>query len=1301
MRQNGKFLRTIFGIGFAVCFISQASAQDWVERITSASPGSVVELPAGRHVMADVEVPAGVEVRGAGHRETWVDASAGSAGFVLSGEGAGLSGLTIRGAAGAGVRVIEGRGVSVSGVRVEDCLTGLSAQRSSELRVENCVLANNRTGAAFSQVSESVFVNNTLHNNGSLGLSVVKTNGLVAFNNIISNSVMGLFVEGLKDCVIDHNLYQVNYVGSTPGQVRTVTVQRMHALVGTSKHSVQYPIEYADAARGDFGPVTPMPWARHKPTTAYFARTSLAGVAAPAQDLDGTPRGEPQVGAVWVGDFEIDTPVHLLTLRHDPGVKSAGIFDTDGVLVSYLFHNLALPAGDYPYTWPTRDWQGRPIVPGTYELRVVESDLAMRYKGLVFNSGLSSHVKDRSPFSDVRYAAFAPDGRVLTGHGWSESHLQVRTFDRDYREAGWSATGSAEIFGLAVDGDEAVYTLTSPNKEGEAFIVTQRSLETGEPIPFAAGEGAAVVSGVFSKQPHGLAVLGDRLYVSDPGSSRLFVAARSLPVFDRAVTLDEPRSVVADPSIGRLWVIGANRELWCLNAEGGVVRSHELGFAIHQLAAAPGRLAVLSAETRKVHLFETQADGSLTPIHTVGSGEDRAGPFRDDTFTFQESSESKSTLANIALRDDGALLVLDPPRTLFYDAGGKLIRQTISVWGQHQAGGKLAGDDQPRWWNRNAQFSMKMDAEADTWSPDGVWVFDQPGLHHRPMIGVMTDAGRNFGLYRIDPKHMWQGIVAIEFDERYRGRSVVAWHIDKQRGNAWIKRIDSNGDGVIDENDEPGEPVAMVNGKPFSFGYDPRLIYPDGERNLRFSGRVGASGVGRLVRYTGLDDTGLPTFGWADAEVFHARNGDTEAAMVTSPFDFKTSEQINHRVGEFNTFPDGTVVFSATTKTGGGSGLAHVAGTDVAAASPGGRLRWFHPLPRTEGVHGIQIYDDILITQDFTDMDWYMLNPDGLGLGIHGIPPEMHWGGMWNDHPEQYRLYRGNDGKAYAILGDYVLTAYHHFALENEDAVHMHRRKVTLDPPVAASLEQQPGRPFPSKVEAPTFKLNIRKLDQPLPIDGDLAKWRNLGLAPQVLVTPETASGDITGPADLSVVIRLAHEGGNLYVQAIRFDDVVTMHQPLANHYKQDSLEVCINSFLEGFKFNVTRTREHGDTVYRDRFYPDDRWNRVFDPDVAPRVIRVLDDASAIEERELIESIYGLDLSGSRVIVTEFKLPMAEAFADDPAAGVAGRSGDQMWIGFMLGDNDQPGSDTQDLCVFPATYNTFAVKTKGALATFE
>ena len=78
----------------------------------------------------------------------------------------------------------------------------------------------------------------------------------------------------------------------------------------------------------------------------------------------------------------------------------------------------------------------------------------------------------------------------------------------------------------------------------------------------------------------------------------------------------------------------------------------------------------------------------------------------------------------------------------------------------------------------------------------------------------------------------------------------------------------------------------------------------------------------------------------------------------------------------------------------------------------------------------------------------------------------------------------------------------------------------------------------------PVPSVLIKHLAAPLTIDGDPQKWRTIGLEPQIVMTPDSGSG-FNGPKDCSAVIRMAYEGNNMYVQVIRFDDVVTFHQPL------------------------------------------------------------------------------------------------------------------------------------------------------------
>jgi hypothetical protein len=59
----------------------------------------------------------------------------------------------------------------------------------------------------------------------------------------------------------------------------------------------------------------------------------------------------------------------------------------------------------------------------------------------------------------------------------------------------------------------------------------------------------------------------------------------------------------------------------------------------------------------------------------------------------------------------------------------------------------------------------------------------------------------------------------------------------------------------------------------------------------------------------------------------------------------------------------------------------------------------------------------------------------------------------------------------------------------------------------------------------------VRKLAKPLTINGDLKKWRELGITPQIMVSPPGIS-----PLDCSALIRTAWEGDNLYFQVIKFE---------------------------------------------------------------------------------------------------------------------------------------------------------------------
>jgi hypothetical protein len=143
---------------------------------------------------------------------------------------------------------------------------------------------------------------------------------------------------------------------------------------------------------------------------------------------------------------------------------------------------------------------------------------------------------------------------------------------------------------------------------------------------------------------------------------------------------------------------------------------------------------------------------------------------------------------------------------------------------------------------------------------------------------------------------------------------------------------------------------------------------------------------------------------------------------------------------------------------------------------------------------------------------------------------------------------------------------------------------------------------------------------------------------------------------------------------------------------------MCINGFGPGFKFDISKTTDAGDMIIRQRFYFT-KLERLLSNQNAPRIIKILDNAKDVSEREMIESVYGVDLSVDKVIVTEFKLPMDAVTYEGAEADVPSmKPGSSFWLGFMIDDNNQPGADLQNLMVWPATYGTFNPPEDGAKA---
>jgi hypothetical protein len=338
--------------------------------------------------------------------------------------------------------------------------------------------------------------------------------------------------------------------------------------------------------------------------------------------------------------------------------------------------------------------------------------------------------------------------------------------------------------------------------------------------------------------------------------------------------------------------------------------------------------------------------------------------------------------------------------------------------------------------------------------------------------------------------------------------------------------------------------------------------------------------------------------------------------------------------------------------------------------------------------------EDITLTAVFYSGETIVVDADGLALGGFCEARQLYFCGYWIDHPN-LRLFKMPDGKLHATVGSNADGRHPWYRLDNQESLKKSKHPFRLADDRAKELAAMDWKPTPPTAAMAQPQIRIPQLKSPLPIDGDLEKWRKAGVTPQIVIGP---SGGFDGPGDCSAIIRMAYEGQNLYFQVLQFDDVPMFYQMV----QEDCVELALNgAFGNGYQFVVFKDAEGKDHVWRNRFFEGGS-QRAIDPAHAPSIVKVLDTAEAVTERATLEGLYGVDLSKAKVVLTEFKIPIDAKTYDPKKDDVFPLgSGKSFWVGFFVDDNDNPYTDVQSLICWPATFGMFSPKEDGALAICE
>jgi hypothetical protein len=1217
-----------------------------------------------------------------------LDARKSEVGLSLEGgTGSEISDLAIRGASRVNILIKNATDVAVRRVRTTGGLIGLEFEGVTRGRAENIVSDNNRYGIISGGGRANVIVNCTLARNASLGISIPSGSQVSAFNNCVVESTTGVYVgAAVRDLRLDYNVYHALFVGKAEGQVGRKSLGMWRSVSGLDSHSLEMPVAFRDAEAGDFRPSGALEWALDRAATTDWGVAELGGVKAPLQDAENSSRIERWDLGAYEFTPKAPRPADgMFAVPNDGGMVSAGIFAAGGREVAYLFHNLPLPRGVYPFWFPTRDAQGRPIRAGTYELKVTDSALRWEYVHWVGDTGAAcppSRTAANNPF----LAVFDDKGHLILGQGWAEEATNLRGYDAATGRWLWSVGGSSDLHGLTFGNDGSVYALKPSETQG---LITRVDPQTGKVLPWSTlGSTSALFDG--GAAANGLAELEGRLFVTDLQANTVRMGTTGNPRFSTQLNIPAPRSPSADFSTKLLWMLSGRDpvNVIAMTPEGQILANAPAPVpAPAALAARGGWLAIASRQTGRVHLFDALDPKQLRPLRTVGTGDGPFGEYRPDRFHFQAVPTYPGSFVNLALGPQGELAVVEENRLLVFDAQGKLLWSSFGELGNFTS---LSYGDPRDLFETSGRKSLRLDEEKGTWTPGTFWDIPIGG----DFLGTFAEGGQTFGAFIVTPDGQPDGgaLVIVRF-EGSSARPVRT--LFRDRAGRYLMRRDANHDGRL--NNQDGETVMAPPRGPHPLRNGP--MFRGVTSFLQPNGDILALNLhpqtwGSLWRRNGLDSDGVPVYRLADCRAF-ARPPEG----VVSPYQHRPDPTRGCNAGAPT--DDGLIGLINMTTAPADTSLLNNCGTDLARFDAQGQLRWFHPLGTDSGLYGLASVGRILVTAKSATCEVVALDQDGLGLGSFGFPAEVRYEGYLLDHPQAVRAYQGRDGKTYVLVVDNFNGRQHWWRLQNAGSIVSRTTTVRLSETAAGLLAAQSARPTQGRARPAPSVVRIPRLDRNLPIDGTLPKWREAGITPQIIITPETAYGDIDGPADVSALVRLAYRDQALYVQFLTFDDLPAYFQPVIRRYKQDGVELCINGFSQGFKFDATQTTDAGPILLRSRFFFQ-KLDLLLPPERCPRIMRVLPNARDVPERSLIESIYGVDLSASPVVITEFKLQIDDStYRDSTKDVISLKPGQTFRLGILINDNDNPGTDVQNFLVWPATYGNFNPVDDSAIAVLE
>ena len=215
----------------------------------------------------------------------------------------------------------------------------------------------------------------------------------------------------------------------------------------------------------------------------------------------------------------------------------------------------------------------------------------------------------------------------------------------------------------------------------------------------------------------------------------------------------------------------------------------------------------------------------------------------------------------MTLRDSSARVVSFGPH-------GEVLHSGFAQWGGDPFFAPLAGDARLRAFDSSAAVSYFIDPKTGGWTPDAYWGLPpmvQPTLRGFFMPGAKTSVC----LTCQNAAGGGEDILIVNYDEGdHLARAVARYQ--RNRLGGYLLRRDTNHDGLIDAQDEPGKPVLDADGKPLTATLSGRFMFVDRDGSIYHSGNQ----LALVWKFKGVDGQGVPAYEFPREHDLHGQGPD-------------------------------------------------------------------------------------------------------------------------------------------------------------------------------------------------------------------------------------------------------------------------------------------------------------------------------------------------------------------------------------------------------------------------------------------